>query len=173
MISLQFDRAKWQEDSEGVWLSLRVKFPALAKKFVVSIKDKLYVAEVKEYREKRSLDANALFWKATTLIADHINSDKGSVYLQLLSRYGTFTHVVVKPEVVPQFKMAYRLCEELGPVTVNGKAGIQLRCYFGSSTYDTKQMSRLIDGAISELKEMGIDFVSESDISKAKEEWGR
>jgi hypothetical protein len=169
---IQFDKARWAQDSDGFWLSLRVKFPEQARQFSETIQPKLYDADLKIHREKRSLDANALFWKAAALIAEHISSDKDSVYLQLLSRYGVFTHVVVKPEAVHQFKMEYRLCEELGPVTVNGKAGIQLRCYFGSSTYDTKQMSRLIDGALSELKEMGIDFVPESDISKAKEEWG-
>lgn len=171
-MKLQFDASRWTQDDKGFWLSLRVKIPAQAKQFAAEMQDKLYDADLQIHREKRSLDANALFWKATTLIAEHINSDKDSVYLQLLSRYGVFTHVVVKPEAVPQFRMEYRLCEELGPVMVNGKSGIQLRCYFGSSTYDTKQMSRLIDGAISELKEMGIDFASDSDISKAKEEWG-
>jgi hypothetical protein len=170
-MTVQFDRAKWSEDSEGFWLSLRVKVPRPVREFVQSMKERLYDAELKEHRERRSLDANALFWKAASLIAEHIDSDKDSVYLKLLSRYGVFTHVIVKEEAVPQFKHEYRLCEELGTVTVNGKTGIQLRCYFGSSTYDTKQMSRLIDGALSELKEMGIDFVPYDDISKAKEEW--
>jgi hypothetical protein len=172
MPDLLFDRAKWSQDGEGFWLSLKVRAPAIAKEFAAGMKEKIYVATLKEYRQKRSLDANALFWKAASLIAEHIGSDKDSVYLMLLSRYGVFTHIVVKPQAVEQFKQSYRLCEEVGEVTVAGQTGIQLRCYFGSSTFNSKQMSRLIDGAISELKEMGIDFVPESDISKAKEEWG-
>ena len=171
-MTIQFDRAKLSHDETGHWLLIHLLDVMQARRFIAFLKPKVYDAGFKIHRERRSLDANALFWKAVTLIAEHINSDKDSIYLQLLSRYGVFTYVVVKPDAVSQFKIAYRLCEELGPVTVNGKTGIQLRCYFGSSTYDTKQMSRLIDGAISELKEMDIDFLPDSDISKAKEEWG-
>lgn len=62
---------------------------------------------------------------------------------------------------------------ELGEVTVNGKTGVQLQCYFGSSTYDAKEMSVLIDGVVSECKEMGIETMTPDEIARLKSEWGR
>lgn len=170
-MEINFTKARWNLDAEGLWLSLKVEVPAMAKKFVSEMKDKLYIATIKEFTKKRSPDANKLFWKACQLIAQKLETDNDSIYLQLLSRYGVSTYIVVKKQAVEQFKKSYRWCEELGEVTINGQTGIQLKCVFGSSTYDTKQMSRLIDGTLSELKEMGIDFVPESDIAKAKKEW--
>lgn len=131
----------------------------------------VYDAEIKQHREKRSLNANNLFWKGVSLIAEAVGRDNWSIYLDLLKGYGQFTYVIVKPQAVEQFKREYRLCEELGEVEVNGKQGVQLLCFYGQSTYDTKQMSRLIDGLMQELKALDIEFVPESDITKALDEW--
>lgn len=132
----------------------------------------IYDAEIKKHYEKRSLNANALFWKGCSLIAKAVNRDNWSVYLNLLRDYGEFTYIIVKPQAVDKFKEQYRLCEEIGEIEINGKKGMQLLCFYGSSTYDKKQMARLIDGMLQELKALDIDFVPEGDISRAVEEWG-
>lgn len=115
--------------------------------------DKLSI-EIKKYRNKRSLDANALLWKCIGDIAGCLNTDKWSVYLKMLKRYGKYTYICVKPEVVDAVKSQWRECEEIGEIDINGRKAIQLLCYFGSSTYDTKEFSTLLDGVISEMKEM-------------------
>jgi len=140
--------------------------------YINTLPDKLFDIEIKQHREKRSLDANALFWKGVGIIAGRLHIEETAVYLELLKDYGVYTHIIVKPTAVEQFKSQYRLCEDLGEVVVNGASGTQLKCYFGSSTYNTKQMSRLIDGMLNQIKDLEIDFVPESDISKAKSEWG-
>lgn len=56
---VEFTGAKWQQDDSGFWLSLKVENPFEARRFLATKKDKKYVADVKEYRERRSLDANA------------------------------------------------------------------------------------------------------------------
>lgn len=131
----------------------------------------LYDAEIKKHHEKRSLNANALFWKGVGLIAEATRVDNMKVYKDLLRAYGSYTHIIVKPHVVEQFKRIYRLCENVGEIEINSKKGVQLLCYLGSSTYDKKQMSRLIDGMMQEIKALEIDFLPESDISKSLEEW--
>lgn len=133
----------------------------------------VYEAEIKQFREKRSLNANALFWKGVGLIAEALHRDNWGIYLDLLKNHGEFTYIVVKPSAVEKFKETYRLCEEVGEIEINGKKGVQLLCFYGSSTYDTKQMSRLIDGMMQELKALDIEFVPDSDITKALEEWGK
>ena len=132
----------------------------------------LYDVEIKKYYPKRSLNANALFWKGCGLIAEAVGRDNWSVYLDLLRDYGEFTYIIVKPQAVEMWKEQYRLCEEIGEIDINGKKGVQLLCFYGSSTYNNKQMARLIDGMLQELKALDIDFVPESDITKAVAEWG-
>jgi hypothetical protein len=128
--------------------------------------------DIKKHREKRSLDANAFLWVLLDKIADVILSDKEAIYLDMLEKYGVFTHIIVKPGAVEAFKAQYRLCKDLGEITVNGTTGNQIQCYFGSSSYDTKQMSRLIDGIVSECKELDIETYTPEQLDLMKSEWG-
>ena len=50
---------------------------------------------------------------------------------------------------------------------------LTLRCYKGSSTYDTKQMARLIDYLIDEAKGLGINTMSEREKSLLLIEWSK
>jgi hypothetical protein len=133
--------------------------------------EKLNIKAVK-YRQKRSLDANAYLWVLLSKMAEVLKVDKWEVYLQMLGDYGVFTHIIVKPSMVDKVKEEWRTVKELGEVTVNGKTGIQLQCYFGSSSYDTKEMAALIDGVVNEAKEMGIETLPPEEIERMKQEWG-
>ena len=134
---------------------------------------KLLAIECKEYRKKRSLDANGMLWAICTQIANAIKSSKDEVYLTMLERYGVFTHVIVKPEAVERIKQEWRTCRVLGEVTVNGKTGVQIQCYYGSHLYDSKEFSVLLEGVISEAREMGIEVISEQDKQLLIQEWGK
>ena len=112
---------------------------------------------VEEWRNPRTLDQNAAMWALLADMAVVLDTDKDELYIEMLDRYGKFTHVIVKPEAAEAVKREWRTVRELGEVEVNGKKGIQLQCYFGSSTYDTKEMARLLDGVIYEARELGID----------------
>lgn len=137
------------------------------------IKDKLLRITVKQYREKRSLDSNAYAWVLMQKIAEAIQSDKWSVYLVMLERYSrAFTHIIVKPDIVDRVKAEWRTVRELGEITVNGMTGIQLQCYFGSSTFDTKEMSVFIDGLVYECRQLGIETLPPEEIERMKQEWG-
>lgn len=172
-MELEFDRARWTQDNEGFWLSLRITVPATARNFLDRMKSKPYIAELKELRKKRSLDANAYAWLLMGKIADAVGTSKDEVYLQMLERYGVYTHLVVRPHVVERVKAEWRTVRELGSVRVNGQEGIQLQCYFGSSTYDTKEMSTLIDGIVSECRELDIETETPEKLALMCEEWGR
>lgn len=147
--------------------------PDISKLKEVTAKGKLLAAEIKEHRQKRSLDANAYMWLMLSKMADVLHTSKDELYLIALERYGVFTHIIVNPAKVEQFKREWRACRELGEVTVNGKTGIQLQCFLGSSHYDTKQMSTLIDGIVSECEEMDIETLPPAELARIKEEWGK
>lgn len=112
--------------------------------------------DLTEHKEKRSNDANGLLWSCLQDIANALHSDKWTVYLMMLKRYGKFSYVIVHPDAVESMRKQWRELEVVGEVDVNGKKGVQLLCYYGSSTYNTKEFSVLLDGVISEMKEMGL-----------------
>ena len=112
--------------------------------------------DLSEQKEKRSNDANGLLWSCLQEIANALHSDKWTVYLMMLKRYGKFSYVIVHPDAVESMRKQWRELEVVGEVDVNGKKGVQLLCYYGSSTYNTKEFSVLLDGVISEMKEMGL-----------------
>ena len=127
----------------------------------------------RRHREKRSKNANAMLWECLGRIASTIGADKWDIYLQMLKRYGEFTYVVVKPKAVEMLKRQWRECEEIGEIDIHGEKAVQMLCYYGSSTYDTKQFSVLLDGVISEMKEMGIEAPMPKRVQAALDEWER
>ena len=154
--------------------------------FTVNEKSALYEAEkikdceklsieVEEYKKKRSLNANALLWSCLGKIANamHPPCDKWDVYLDMLKHYGKYTYLIVKPQAVEGVKAMWRECEELGEIDVNGEKGVQMLCYFGSSTYNTKEFSRLLSGVIEEMAQMGLETPTSRDMQIALEQWER
>jgi hypothetical protein len=137
------------------------------------LRDKKLSIELKQFRNKRSLDANAYLWALLQKMADKLNTSKDELYIEILSRYGVFTHMVVKENVVDRVMQEWKVCKNLGQVTVNGQTGIQLQCYFGSSGYDSKEMSVLINGVVSECKDLDIDTVSPNELNKMLGEWNK
>lgn len=130
----------------------------------LKLKDKELKVSFSQKKNKRSLDANACLWFCLNRIAVALNTDKWLIYLQMLKRYGKFTYICVKPNVVDKVKEQWRECEVIGETTINGQKAVQLLCYFGSSTYDTKEFSTLLNGVISEMEEMGLDTPTSEDV---------
>lgn len=117
------------------------------------------------HRNRRSIDANAFLWACLGEIARAINSDTWSIYLYMLERYGKFTHILVKPEAVEQVRRVWRETKIVGE-----KDGmIQMLCFFGSSTYNTKEFSQLLDGVVSEMKEMHLETPPDEEMKRLLE----
>ena len=133
--------------------------------------EKLSIKIVK-YKKKRSLDSNSYMWILLQKMACILHTTKDDLYLEILGRYGVFTHIIVKPNVVDRVKSEWKTVRDLGEVTVNGIIGVQLQCYFGSSTYDTKEMGHLIDGVVSECKELEIEVLTPIELERMKSQWG-
>lgn len=67
-------------------------------------------------------------------------------------------------------KRQWREVEEIGDIKINGRDAIQLLCYYGSSTYNTQQFSALLDGVISEMKELGLQTPTSEEMRRSLEE---
>lgn len=135
------------------------------------LKGKLLNMSFSVFRKRRSLDANAMLWACIGEIASAINTDKWEVYLHMLKRYGKYTYILVTEQAVEDVKKQWRETEVVGEVNVNGRKSVQLLCYYGSSLLDTKEFSRLLNGVVDEMQEMGLPVPASSEMRKALEKW--
>ena len=167
-------KAKWHgrpyhDVTTGKWLLTfeTVELPDIFDK----TRDKDLNIEIKQHRNHRSKDANALLWECIGRLAMALRADKWDIYLLILKRYGQYTYIVVPPNAVEMVARQWRECEVIGDININGRDGVQMLCYYGSSTYDTKQFSVLLDGVISEMKEIGLTAPTSEDMRRSIEEW--
>ena len=132
--------------------------------------DGTLVLDVSKYSPKRSLNANAYFWKLCTEIARVLGSDKDTVYLMQLSKYGVYVDVEVTKEAAPALKDKFRYVEDLSDGFDLGDE-ITMRCYFGSSHYTKAEMSVLISGTVNDCHDLGINTWSQEEIDNLIKNW--
>jgi hypothetical protein len=133
--------------------------------------DKSKEYEIKEYKEKRSLNANNYAWKLITEIANVLRLDKEEVYKEMLKHYGQSQMVSVLADI--DVSKYFKYYTEAGESILNGKTFKHYKVYMGSSEMDTKQMSILIDGIVQEAKQLDIETMTPAELSKLKEEWNK
>lgn len=138
--------------------------------------DKEFTLEVKEKKKKRSLDANAYFWVLAYKVAEASGVEVSAVYRSYIREIGGNNDLVcVQDKAVDAFCEGWER-NGLGWVTERIPSKLEgctnVICYYGSSTYDTAQMSRLVDMAIQDCKEYGIEYMPENEIEKLLEMWG-
>ena len=163
---------------EGGWLMVKPERADLGKAMALVRKhqNKLYNLEVKEFRKKRSLDANAYAWVLINKLAEAMRLEPEEVYLLNIPKVGNnFTPMCVREQDVERFKKSWQSnglgwpVKDLGASQVPGCRN--LAAYHGSSTYDTVQMSRLIDNLVQDCKALDIETLSEEKLSLLKEGW--
>ena len=163
---------------EGGWLMMKPVQWDLGKAMSVvrNHKDKLYDLEVKEHRQKRSLDANAYAWVLINKIADALRMPPTEIYRQAIQNVGgNYEIIPIKEEAADHFKQIWQ-AKGLGwPCVDMGKSKIQgyrnLRAYYGSSTYDTSQMSQLIDNLVQDCKALDIETMTPDKLALLMEGW--
>ena len=132
-------------------------------------KDTIYDVKINKHREKRSLNANAYLWKLVTEIGNVLNKSKEEVYLQMLIDYGQSEMVSILSEIdVKGYFKYYKLA---GTSILNGKEFNHYKIYKGSSEYDTKEMSILLNGVVQEAKNLGIKTKDDIELKRLLEEW--
>ena len=125
--------------------------------------------EIKEYKEKRSLNANNYAWKLITEIANVMKLSKEEVYIEMLKIYGQSQMVSVLADI--DVSKYFKYYSEAGESVLNGKKFKHYKVYMGSSEMNTKQMSILIDGIVQEAKQLDIETLTPSELSNLKERW--
>lgn len=127
--------------------------------------------EVKPYRQKRSLNANSYAWVLINEMANVLRTSKDEVYQEMLKRYGQNEVISVLSDIdISRFVKYY---EVIGTGHVQGKEFTHYRCFIGSSEYDSREMSILIDGIISEAELLGIETLPTTAIERMKALWNQ
>ena len=128
--------------------------------------------ELKPYRQKRSLSANSYCWVLLDKLAEKLRTTKEELYKIAVSRVGVFEEIkVTSPEAGQRFKRVWQH-NGLGWLTKTIDE-TTLLAYYGSSTYDTKQMARLIDYIQDECKEQGIEVRPQWEVDAMLTEWDK
>ena len=125
--------------------------------------------EIKEHREKRSLTANSYLWLLIGKLADVLRTSKDEVYIEMLKRYGQGEYVSVRSDI--DVSGLFKYYEERGRASLDGREFTHYMVFRGSSEYDTREMSVLIDGVISECKELDIETLPDWELERLKEDW--
>ena len=174
-MKILFDKARWMMDADSAWLMLKVNIK-YATAFCDEMKEgKVYEADLKEHRKKRSLDANAYCFVLISKIAEKVGISIEEIYRRAVREIGgNNTVVCVKDEAVDALCSAWKLKglgwqTEVIPSKLDGCSNVVL--YYGSSTYDTKTMSRLIDYVVQDAKALGIETMTPCELAALVERW--
>lgn len=142
-------------------------------------KDKQF--ELKEYKPKRSLNANSYCWILCDKIAKEMNKDNGEIYIKediyqdAITQIGTFEPMIVQERTFQTFK---RIWENQGLGFIVQEVGrkdncVKVHCYYGSSTYNSKEMSLLIQLLVNLAKSYNIEVKPQQEINSLLESWNK
>lgn len=130
---------------------------------------------IKRYRRKRSLDANAYAWVLMDKLAEKMHIKKEDVYRVAIQNVGGNTETVcVKQEAAEKLRNAWEKnglgwMAQIIPSKLEGCKNVIL--YYGSSTFDTAQMSRMIDNIVQDCKAVGIETMTPGELERLLESW--
>lgn len=143
------------------------------------LKDGDVKVEIVKYRKPRSKDANAYFHVLVNKIAEHQNLGDDEVKKSLVLDYGALAKdgdgatIGFKLPVSVDVSSIYPYAKVFDTRTENGE---EFNCYLvykRTHDLDSKEMARLIDGAIYEAQNLGIETDTPEQIARYKEEWHR
>ena len=135
-----------------------------------------WILSVSKRRKKRSLDANAYLWVLCDKIADKLKSTKEEIYQKAIREVGVFQLLLVEDKAADELIKKWNASGLGNFAEIAYKSRKNPECsavivYFGSSSYDTKEMSRVIDYIVEEAKGLGIDVSTPDDIERMKSLW--
>lgn len=134
--------------------------------------------ELKKWYKKRSLDANSYCWILCDKIGKELSKEeqvvtKENVYKDAILQIGSFEPFIAQEKTFENFK---RIWEKQGlgflvqEVSRKDKC-VKVHCYYGSSTYDSKEMSLLIQLLVDLAKSLNIETKPQEEINSLLEQW--
>lgn len=143
---------------------------------LLALKSQNKHVEIKEHKNYRSLDANAYLWVLLTKLQDKLSIPKEELYKNYIQKIGSSEILPIKNEAVDKFREAWQR-NGLGWITETTKSKLDgftnVIAYYGSSSYNTAEMSRLINEVVDDCKEQNIETKSDNEINNLLKQWGK
>ncbi len=136
---------------------------------------KLHI-KVGKFTAKRSLTANNYFHVLVGKTAEAVTISKAKAKNILICKYGQpqllqdGSIMIYKTNAPEEFMLELESMHCL-PIKYSDDATFY-KIYRGSHTYNTAEMSALIDGTVADAKELGIETMSPAELQRIKERWG-
>lgn len=141
--------------------------------------DKTKKYEVKEVKKKRSTNANNYFWKLLQELCEVQNLDTIEEYKKRVKELGIFRRFRIEPKDVKTFEIMWQdkgiawFCEIADTEYIGNVEFKIIHAYYGSSSFNSKQMSRLIDNLVQDCQAIGIETKSKAEIDSLLKEWDK
>lgn len=120
--------------------------------------------EIKEHKEKRSLNANSYYWKLISEISKINHSSIEEIHLEQLKKYGTMDYISLKADIVPSNYFKYFVEDKHFKI---GKQEMSsYKVYKESHLMNSKEFSYLLEQTIDEAREMGIEILEDKQIEE-------
>lgn len=153
------------KDEDGrTCLSFPVVDIFAARRMAAKLKpDVRYMLSVEKEKKPRSNDQNRLMWELCQRIAEAIDAKRTEVYREIIRDYGNYATVLVSRKNAELIANEWS-AKGIGWITECEQSmgdNLVLRLYQGSSTYDTAQMTRIINALMDECRTLGIDVDDE------------
>lgn len=137
-----------------------------------NIKDNKKLYRFEPYKEKRSNKANKYFWELLGQLCLEMGLDTIEEYKKRVRQLGVFRYWEIDKDNVATFNKMWSehgiaWFTDVVDIAENGKIGIN--AYYGSSSYNTKQMAKLIDGVVQDCKAIGIETETPENIKSLLE----
>lgn len=136
-----------------------------------------YEVSIKPKMRRRSLDANAYLWVLIGKLGEKLKKSDIEIYMEQLKDNGVFEIIPIRTDAMARWIAIWGskgigwVCDDLGECR-NTPGYHNVKCYYGSSTYNTKEMARLIDSVVTECKEQGIETLPPDELARMKSMWG-
>lgn len=144
---------------------------------IENLKDDKLTIDIKKWRKKRSLDANSYCWVLCDKISKELSEEnivtKEEVYKDAILQIGSFEPFIVQESTFDKFKKIWER-QGLGflvqEVSRKDKC-VKVHCYYGSSTYDSKEMSLLINLIVDLAKSYNIETKPQAELDSLLRSW--
>lgn len=133
--------------------------------------DKQKVMTIDYYKEKRSLNANSMMWSLLNKLAAKLDTTDEELYIDYLRKYAPKDYMAAPAEAEEIFKTLYKIVEPIKDCTINETPAVTFRCIRGSSKFNSKEFSVLLDHVVQDCKEQGIETLEDKRINEIVERW--
>lgn len=168
--------ARWGSDSKGLYIAFYNNSAEDIKRTLAILEDgKQYELELKEYKKKRSLDANAYAWVLMGKLAEVTGESVTDVYKSFIREVGgNFDTLCLLDKAVNRFCQTWQKnglgwVTETMPSRLNGCTNVL--AYYGSSTFDSTQMNKFTELVVNACQEQGIETKTPAELALLLKEW--